>query len=150
MVQNSFLSSKRCNVNEIPSDSCGFGSSFPAFVTFAPGFRNPFLAALLTLLVQSLCLAQEAVKRTPVPGDINISLTLTFYPICAFDCYLHQEQIWSLGRRLLGGMLNTTLLRSGSRAFSRSFCFLSVGLSSQAVRAQSFQSLIVCICVFSQ
>jgi len=92
MVQNSFLSSIRHNVNEIPSDSCGFGSSFPAFVTFAPGFRNYLLVALLTLLVQSLCLAQEAaVKWTSVPGGINISLTLTFYPIFAFDCYLHQK-----------------------------------------------------------
>lgn len=92
MVQNSFLSSKRYNVNEIPSDSCGFGSSFPAFVTFRPGFHKSLLVALLTLLVQNLCLAQEAVlKWPPVPGDTISSLTLTISPIFAFDCYLHQE-----------------------------------------------------------
>lgn len=150
MVQNSFLSSKRYNVNEIPSDFCGFGSSFPAFVTFAPDFCNSLLLGLLMLLVQSLYLAQKAaIKWTPVPGGINISLTLTFYPIFAFDCYLHQEWIRSLGRQLLGGMLNATLLRSGLRAFSWSFCFLSVELSFQTARAQSFQSLIFFICVFS-
>lgn len=44
------------------------------------------------LLEQSLCLAQEAaVKWTPVPGDINIFLTLTFPLFFDIACYIHQE-----------------------------------------------------------
>lgn len=79
--QNSFSSSKRYTVNEIPSDFYGFGSSFPAFITVGPGFCNSLLVALLTRLMQSLCLAQKAaVKWNLVPGDTNISLTLTLLP----------------------------------------------------------------------
>lgn len=100
-------------MNEIPSDFYGFGSSFPAFITVVPGFCNSLLVVQLTVLMQSLCLAQKAaVKWNSVPGDINISLILTlshFLPLITNSTRV------KLG--VLRGMLNTTHLMSGLRMF---------------------------------
>lgn len=88
-------------MNEMPSDFYGFGSSFPAFITVAPGFCNSLLVVLLTMLMQFVFGSESSWNS--VPGDTNISLTLTLSPFFAFDYYLHQSETRSLGSQCWEG-----------------------------------------------
>lgn len=97
----------------------------------------------------SLCLAKEAAVKQILILKIFIFPFLWYFPyFLPLISISTKSEIQHVGRQLLGGLLNTTLLRSGLSAFSTYLCCLSVGLSSWQW-AQSLHPLIFFICVFS-